>query len=289
MRSMLFMVHRKSHSIEIGRAAALGLALACAITGCWQEIEYTGPDPVAAAGAPAAPPADPHRPAVETPPNTPLAVDRSATDAQRAASGFADDLAASLADGASAETIAAAVESALSAPSPNTRRTAWLLGSNLSLAALANDRAAAVEKVAHWLADSRSQAESLGTSVAELPERTADGGSPTASRQVLNYLFLQGQRIGRDLAKAHGPDHAALFEVAVKSNILLTLYQPGAPAADALSAAIAQAAPRAQLPADLWQPLLDALTAKAPPADVRQAVQRFHADVDQYLAGAAEQ
>jgi hypothetical protein len=106
---------------------------------------------------------------------------------------------------------------------------------------------------------------------------------------VLNYLFVQGQQIGRDVAARHGADHASLIEVAVKSNLLRVLYSPGAATTAAISGAIAQAAPRAELPASLWQPLLDLLAAKADPAEVRQAVQSFHAEVERHLSPAAEQ
>ena len=102
-------------------------------------------------------------------------------------------------------------------------------------------------------------------------------------------MFLQGQQIGRELAKQHGADHAALVEVALKSNLLRVLYSPGSAATEAISAAIAQAAPRAELPATMWQPLLDLLAAKADPGEVRKAVQSFHTEVERHLTPAAEQ
>jgi hypothetical protein len=114
------------------------------------------------------------------------------------------------------------------------------------------------------------------------------GENQATSRQVLEYFLRQGRQIGSDLAKLHGPDHAALFEVALKSNLLHVLYVPGSPSADAISTAIAQAAPRAELPADLWQPLLEMVAAKADPAEVRKAVWSFHAEVERYLAENAE-
>jgi hypothetical protein len=43
------------------------------------------------------------------------------------------------------------------------------------------------------------------------------------------------------------------------------------------------------LPATLWQPLVDLLAAKADAAEVRKAVQSFHAEVERHLAPAAEQ
>jgi hypothetical protein len=146
----------------------------------------------------------------------------------------------------------------------------------------------APENVQNWLASAKSHAAALGLAVGELPPTGAAGNSQSASRQALTYLFVQGQQIGRELATRYAADHAALVEVAVKSNLLLVLYAPGSPATDAIAGSIAQAAPRAGLPPSLWQPLLDLLTAKADPAEVRKAVQRFHADVEGHLSPAAE-
>jgi hypothetical protein len=163
---------------------------------------------------------------------------------------------------------------------------AWLLGSNLSLAALANDRAAAADKVADWFDKSQRLARLLDTTVADLPPRpAADQVDPNAD-QAMEYLFDQGQTIGRRLATQFGDDHAALFELAVKSNILLVRYQPGAPVVKSLSASIRQAGERAEIPAELWQPLLKLLDDGAPAKDVREAVFRLHDDVDRFLSTA---
>jgi hypothetical protein len=178
-------------------------------------------------------------------------------------------------------------EIAAAAPKP-TRLDAWLLGSHLSLAALANDRGLAPENVQKWLESAKVHAAALGVPVADLPEKSGID-SQTTSRKVLSYLFVQGQQIGRELARQHGADHAALVEVALKSNLLRVMYSPGSGTTEAISGAIAQAAPRADLPPTLWQPLLDLLAAKADPAEVRKAVQSFHAEVERNLAPAAEQ
>jgi hypothetical protein len=122
----------------------------------------------------------------------------------------------------------------------------------------------------------------LEVALAELPVQTA-GDAAADSDAALEYLFTQGQEIGRTLAGRFGADHAALFEIAVKSNILLVIYQPGAPTAEAIAAAIAQAGPRAKLPAELWRPLLDTLKSGADMSAVRKAVFRLHAETDKYL------
>jgi len=183
----------------------------------------------------------------------------------------------------------ATVENTPSAPAFNPRRAAWLLGNRLSLAALANDRGIATANVPVWLEDARTVAKFLGTSVADLPEPASPSEDAAASRQVVNYLLVNGQRIGRELSKQQSAEESALFEIALKSNILLLLYAPGTSAGNSIAVAISQAAPHANLPAQLWQPLVDALNKQAPQADVRAAVRKMHIDVDQYLSQPAEQ
>ncbi len=160
---------------------------------------------------------------------------------------------------------------------------AWLLGSNLSLAALANDRAASAEKVAEWFTKAQRLSKLMGITLADLPPRpTADAADPRATRAI-EYLYAEGQGIGRQLGARQDDELAALFELAVKSNVLLVLYQPNAPVLKSLTAAIDQAAERASLPAELWQPLLQAIDDDAPFATVRDTVFQLHDDVDRYL------
>ena len=172
--------------------------------------------------------------------------------------------------------------------SPKVRRAVWTLGSRLSLAALAHDRRMAANSIPTWLDEAHSACKVLGTTVPELPEPAAAGDTSLASRQVIDYLLAQGQRIGRELAKRYGPEQAALFEVALKSNILLLLYSPGSDATNSISAAISRAAPQAKLPDVLWSPLVDRMNKKASLEEVRTSVRQMHRDVDGYLANAAE-
>jgi hypothetical protein len=176
-------------------------------------------------------------------------------------------------------------------PPPNdgnaTLLASWQLGSKLSLAALAHDRGLVPEDVAKWLQEARAAAESLGTSFTDLPlpESQREASSPT----VHDYLAQQGQQIWRDLNTSFGPEHAALFEIAVKSNVLLVLYQPESTAAELLANSIQQAGPLAKLPPELLQPLLDSLTKHAPAAEVRNTVRRLHTEVEKHFSSSVGQ
>lgn len=171
----------------------------------------------------------------------------------------------------------------------DTHRAAWHLGSRLSLAALANDRRLSAKNVPIWFEDAKAAAKLLGTPITELPEPAAADDKSLISQQAFDYLVPKAKPIGRDIAKQHGAEDAALFEIAVKSNILLLMYTPDAPAGNLVAEAISQAAPKAKLPDELWKPLVEALNKRAPQSDVRAAVQKMHVDVDRYLAERAEQ
>jgi hypothetical protein len=109
----------------------------------------------------------------------------------------------------------------------------------------------------------------------------------TSPSPTVNYLVAEGQRLGRDLSASQGADHAALLELAVKSNLLLVLYDPGSRTSEALAAVIAQARERAGLPEDVTKTLLTAIAERREPAVIRQYVFRLHDDVDKYLSSGA--
>ena len=266
---------RHKHSTLTARYLLIAV-LACALGGCWEEIHYSPPP---AEQAPVA--------------STPIEPEDQAT-------GFADEVANSLA-GETASAVGEPAATPITAPptpSPtpptatetdrarSTRRMAWSLGSNLSLAALANDRAASADKVATWYETAQQQATLFDTAIADLPPRPAANEVDPQAARAIEFLFDQGQALGQLLAAQYGDDHAALFELALKSNILLVRYQPGAPVVNALSAAVSQAGERAKLPAELYQPLLKLIDEGAPAKSVREAVFQLHADVDHYLSTA---
>lgn len=184
--------------------------------------------------------------------------------------------------------VSATVDVAPPTESAKVRRAAWTLGSRLSLAALAHDRHMAANSIPTWLDEAHSACKVLGLTVPELPEPAAAGDTSLASRQLVDYLLTQGQRIGRDLAKRYGPEQAALFEVALKSNLLLFLYSPGSDATNSISAAITRAAPQAELPDVLWWPLIERISRKDSLEEIRSSARQMHRDVDKYLANAAE-
>jgi hypothetical protein len=312
------MGQHRLHSALIHRAILVGTIAAIA-GGCWEEIHYTGPDPSLARrrpqekqeeveaepttsttdnDQPTTEPTTEQPPPIwpETPPEStevasapidaaehelfeePPPEDVAAEEPETEQTAIAEE---------ESEPVDETQPSAAPDPALATRLAAWQLGSKLTLAALANDRRLVPRDVAEWFSEARSAAETLGTSVADLPAPPTTAGD-TGSRAVHDYLFQQGQRIWRELTDRHGNDHAALFEAAVKSNVLLVLYQPGSPSVEPLANSIRDAAPKAELPAELFDPLLDTLTRESPVAEVRVAVRELHTAVERYLRQQAE-
>jgi hypothetical protein len=168
-------------------------------------------------------------------------------------------------------------------PARNTRRVAWLLGTKLSLAVLAHDRGGDPAEIKKWYDQSQSLARLLGTTIDPLPAPTPGSA---AGNQGIDFVFKQGQRIGRELAKRYGDAEAALFELAVKTNVLLTLYHPNASVIQALTESMEAAGKRANLPADVVAPLAKAVVEKSPYATVRAAVYQMNRDIDRQLSAA---
>jgi len=271
----------------------------CLFTGCWQEIEYRGPDPATAKSTappslPVAATAEPTEP-IEPAPNTADVGDRYTASGDSEPVEPAEVAVEPPSEPPSSEReteavpISATVETEPPQPTINTRQAAWLLGSRLSLAALANDRGIAAEDVPKWFQQARSMADVLQVPLAELPAPPADSPSNGPSREVLAYLLAQGKTIGGQLTTNYGAEDAALFQMAWTSNLLLVMNQPASAPVEHVTKLVTAAAQRTQLPPNLWQTLLDTLANGSPSAAVRTAVRQMHADVESHLATPVEQ
>jgi len=103
---------------------------------------------------------------------------------------------------------------------------AWVLGSKLGLAGALHAQGGDAGPVSRQFAAATAAANTFAIRLPSLPARKGNRVEDSAS--VLNYLLNQtGNPIGNILAKSYGPEHAAVFEVALKSNILLMMYGPG--------------------------------------------------------------
>jgi len=99
---------------------------------------------------------------------------------------------------------------------------------------------------------------------------------------IIQYLIKgDGAEIGRQIANGFGKDAGLLFEIAVKSNLLILLYEPGDDQgiADVLQSRCSEAG----LPNNLWFDLVSTVRSNAPKDEVKNAVFKMHDDVAAYL------
>ena len=110
-------------------------------------------------------------------------------------------------------------------PAPTTLQMAWTLGSRLSLAAVLQDAGAAADQVNKRFEAAGVIGRALGVEVPPLPSRT--GAKTDDSVAILAYLLRDlSEPTIKVLSDKYSAAHARLFELAVKSNLLLMMYGP---------------------------------------------------------------
>lgn len=165
----------------------------------------------------------------------------------------------------------------------STKEHAWDLGHNLSLAALGNAEGGASSAVESLLAKAKGNGKTFGVTIPDLPPRSTDKASNRA--EALAYLLQKvGGPMGGILKKDFDEEHALLFEISLKSNLLLMLYLPGEKEPQTIANVIRTRSARIGLPEYLTTELLGLVTANADFAKVKNSVFKMHADVSKYLA-----
>jgi hypothetical protein len=151
----------------------------------------------------------------------------------------------------------------------NTRHAAWLLSSKLSYAMLAGAGADTAEAAR----DVGELAKLLGVDVP----------APTPGAQAADAL-RHGRAVGEQLATRYGADHAALAEIAVKTNILLAVYEDRPEMLHPIAGATAAAAVRAGIAEPIWQSWQADLLQAEQIDQVRNAVLELQLSIDKLLA-----
>jgi hypothetical protein len=99
---------------------------------------------------------------------------------------------------------------------------------------------------------------------------------------VIEYLIKgDGAEIGRQIAQKFGKEAGMLFEISVKSNLLVLLYEPGED--QGMGGVIQSRCTEIGLPNNLWLDVVNAVNSKAPKDEVKTAVFKMHDDVATYL------
>ncbi len=160
------------------------------------------------------------------------------------------------------------------------KAAAWRLGDQLSLAGLLYAQGNQDDKVEQLLSSIKPVAEAMELEIKPFPPRSSDSSQTYAD--VIHYLIQgDGADLGREIAEKFGNPAGTLFEVSVKSNLLLLLYQPGED--QGIGGVIQARMSEIGLPENLWMGVVTAINDKASEGDVKDAVFKMHDDVAAYL------
>lgn len=154
----------------------------------------------------------------------------------------------------------------------------WELGKSLSFAALLRGKHAPDDAVKSTLLTVSKNAQSLGVTV-PAPEKLSGDATEDTAAAIHFLLESAGKPVYNSLQSKHGDEHAALFELATKSSLLMMLYQPGDSTGESFATAIERAAQKAKLATDVWKPLTDKIQAKATQAAVSKEIKQFQSRV----------
>lgn len=171
-------------------------------------------------------------------------------------------------------------------PSPSTnapsgKAIAWNLADKLSMAAILYDLKGA--ETSDSLSKAKILAAEVGAVVPMFPIKTGEKSKDTAA--ILAYLLNDvGKNVGGSVKTKYGQKEAALFEMSLKSNVLLMLYAPGDSMGKTVAKVVRSDAKAADLPENLWLPTVTKIESGASFDDVKDAIMEMHTDVSQYLA-----
>jgi hypothetical protein len=166
-----------------------------------------------------------------------------------------------------------------------TKGGAWLLGDNLSLAALLYNQGAKDEMVDRFMSKAKKIADIFGVEIKPFPAKAST--SAAASADIIHYLIAgDGAQVGVALAQKYDQEHGILFEVAVKSNLLILLYGPGDSLGKSIAQVIQSRLTSIHLPDRLWNGVVTLVNNGASQDDVKDAVFKMHKDIaDFYIPG----
>jgi hypothetical protein len=160
---------------------------------------------------------------------------------------------------------------------------AWRLGDRLSLAAFLFARGGQDDAAERLMSSIKPIAETMGIAIAPFPTRAATDVDTYG--EVIVYLVEgPGAETGRALAAKFGKDAGLLYDAAIKSNLLLLLYEPGDD--HGLGGVIRSRMSEAGLPERLWIGVIEAIDTKAPQSELKDAVFKMHEGIASYLGEA---
>lgn len=182
--------------------------------------------------------------------------------------------------------LAAALMLLLAAPATRAEESAvakaaaWRIGDQLSLAGLLYAQGGEEENVKQLIDSIKPLTEAMQIEIKPFPPRAATTVETYA--EVIQYLIKgDGAEIGRQIGGKFGDHAGTLFEVSVKSNLLILLYEPGDD--QGIGGVIQSRCNEIGLPNNLWLDVVNAVNSKASKEVVKDAVFKMHDDVGAYL------
>ncbi len=135
------------------------------------------------------------------------------------------------------------------------KQQAWDLGTKLSQATFSNSLLNDPALTRRTFTEAKTNAKNLGIVLPDLPSKTQDKVEDNA--EALYYLInTTGKPIIGILTEDFGAEHAALFEISLKTNILLLLYEPDSEETAAIVNVIKNRRTTANLPENTFSELI---------------------------------
>ena len=160
----------------------------------------------------------------------------------------------------------------------------WRFGQVLGVAAISNSGGKKPEVVEVLMKEANRLAKEIGVEVLELPERQND--EVKDGLVAMSYLIKTvGVPVRKLATRQYGPGSARLYDLAIYSSLLSTLYGPEIDAEhlQPIRKLIEDSARESRLPEALVKPLLKKVDDKAAGPAVRQAIVDMQAGVSDFL------
>jgi hypothetical protein len=164
--------------------------------------------------------------------------------------------------------------------SPVAKAAAWRIGDHMSLAGMLYAQGGEEDNVKELVESVKPLTDALQIQIKPFPPRGASQIETYA--EVIQYLIKgDGAEIGRQIGKDFGKEAGTLYEIAVKSNLLILLYEPGNDQgiADVLQSRCVEIG----LPNNLWFDVVNSVRSSASKDEVKDAVFKMHDEVAAYL------
>lgn len=169
-------------------------------------------------------------------------------------------------------------------PSPAERRAAWRAASDWALAVAVAAKGYASDHYTTYLVDAERAATTIDVALPALPTATA-GETERLNASIVELLAGDGGRqLATNIAERLDAQAGAAARLAMQVHLLLLTYLPSNPNTADAASAISAAAWEAQLPMELWQPLVQLVEQRADFLDVREAVFALRDAVAKYYA-----